>query len=73
MKSFCVIGAASMCLLVFTPARAEVHYPTQPCRVFVDTDWIQIPNQCGTVLRWYSRRLLLPPVKRSSYHYGPYE
>jgi hypothetical protein len=25
------------------------------------------------VLRWYSRRLLLPPAKRSSYHYGPYE
>ncbi len=68
MKSFCAIVAASMCLLTFTPARAEVRYPTQPCRVFVDTDWIQIPNQCGTVLRWYPRRLFLPPAKRSFYY-----
>lgn len=70
MKSFCAIVAASMCLLGFTPARAEVRYPTQPCRVFVDTDWIRIPNQCGTVLRWYPRRLFLSPVKRSFYGDG---
>jgi hypothetical protein len=26
---------------------AEVIYPTPPCRVFVDTDCVQTPGQCG--------------------------
>ena len=43
--------------LALTPARAAVLYPTLPCRVFVDTDYTQIPDQCGTLWRSYPRRL----------------
>lgn len=74
MKNFSAIAAASMCLLALTPAHAEVRYPAVPCRLFVDTDWVQIPNQCGSgnLMRWYPRRLFLPPVRRSFFH-GPYD
>jgi hypothetical protein len=36
-----------MLLLALTPTRAEVLRPKLPCRVFVDTDYTQIPGQCG--------------------------
>lgn len=58
MKSFCAILPTSMCLLALTPARAEERYPAVPCRVFVDTDWIQIPNQCGTGVALVSAQII---------------
>jgi hypothetical protein len=70
MKIPVAIVAASTLFVVVSSARAEVAYPL-PCRVFVDTDYIQIPGQCGTVLRWYPRRLFVRAARQSSY-YGPY-
>ena len=46
-----------MLLLALTPTRAEVLHPKLPCRVFVDTDYTQIPGQCGTVWRSYAPKL----------------
>jgi hypothetical protein len=46
-----------MFLLALTPTRAEVLHPKLPCRVFVDTDYTQIPGQRGTVWRSYARKL----------------
>jgi hypothetical protein len=66
-----VIVATSTLLLAFSPARAGVLYPL-PCRVYVDTDFIQIPGQCGTVLRTYPRRLFVRAARRSPYYDGPY-
>jgi hypothetical protein len=66
-----VIVAASTLLLAVSPARAEVVYPL-PCRVYVDTDFIQIPGQCATVLRTYPRRLFVRAARQSPYSYGPY-
>ena len=69
MKNLRVALAASVltmsiCLLVIAPARAEVFYPRSPCRIYVDTDFIGLPNQCGSAMRVYSRRTLLPHVRR---------
>jgi hypothetical protein len=58
MKIFLALAAATL-LLCAMPAHARIIYPTQPCRVFVDTDYTQIPDQCGTVGRWYPRRLFV--------------
>jgi hypothetical protein len=66
-----VIVAASTLLLAVSPARAAVLYPL-PCRVYVDTDFIQIPGQCGTVLRTYPRRLFVRASRQSPYYYGPH-
>jgi hypothetical protein len=71
MKIPVAIVATSALLLALSPARAEVLFPP-PCRVFVDTDFIQIPGQCGTVLRAYPRRLFVRAARQSPYHYGPY-
>jgi hypothetical protein len=58
-------------LLSLVPASAKTIYPTQPCRVYVDTDYTQIAEQCGTVGRFYPRRLFVRASRPSSY-YGPY-
>jgi hypothetical protein len=57
MKISAAIVTTSTMLLSLAPARAEVLYPMLPCRVFVDTDYIQIPRQCGIVWRSYPRKL----------------
>jgi hypothetical protein len=59
--------AAVLLLLVFAPARAYTIYPTSPCRVFVDTDYTRIAGQCGTVVRWYPRKLFMQAPRRYYY------
>jgi hypothetical protein len=59
--------AAVLLLLVLAPARAYTIYPTSPCRVFVDTDYIQMAGQCGTVVRWYPRKLFMQAPRRYYY------
>ena len=59
-------------LLSLMPASAKTTYPTQPCRVYVDTDYTQIAEQCGTVGRFYPRRLFVRASRPSSCYYGPY-
>jgi hypothetical protein len=54
-------------LLVPAPARAYTIYPTSPCRVFVDTDYTQIAGQCGTVARWYPRKLFMQAPRKYYY------
>jgi hypothetical protein len=67
MKISLALATATF-LHCLTPAHARIIYPTQPCRVFVDTDYTQIPDQCGTVGRWYPRRLFVG-VSRKQSHY----
>ena len=67
--SFALVTTATL-LLFQTPAFAGVIYPTRWCRVYDDTAFIQIPSQCGTVVRTYPRRLFLPAARRS-YYYCP--
>lgn len=46
------ILAMSMCLFAAAAARAEVYYLRgAPCRIYVDTDFIGLPDQCGTLAR----------------------
>ena len=54
-------------LLVPAPARAYTIYPTSPCRVFVDTDYTQMAGQCGTVARWYPRKLFMQAPRKYYY------
>jgi hypothetical protein len=65
--SFALVTTAAL-LLLQMPALAGTIYPTRPCRVYVDTDYIQIPEQCGTVARYYPRRLFLGEARRPSYY-----
>jgi hypothetical protein len=67
MKISLALATATLLLCVM-PAHARIIYPTQPCRVFVDTDYTQIPDQCGTVGRWYPRRLFLRTSKTARYY-----
>src|ERR1700719_4600707 len=68
--SFALVIATT--LLVFQmPARAGVTYPSQRCRVYDDTSFIQIPGQCGTVVPHYPRKLFLQASRRLSYYYYP--
>jgi hypothetical protein len=69
--SFALVTIASW-LLFQMPAVAGTIYPIRPCRVFVDTDYTQIPDQCGTVARYYPRRLFLRAATRPSYYYCPW-
>jgi hypothetical protein len=68
--SFALVTTATL-LLSLLPARADTIYPMLPCRVFVDTGYIQIPNQCGSAGQFYPRRLFLRAVRRPSYFYCP--
>jgi len=36
-------------LISHVPSSAGTIYPRQPCRVYLDTDYTQIAEQCGTV------------------------
>jgi hypothetical protein len=71
MKIFCVLATTATFLLCLVPARADTVYPTPPCRVFADTGYTQIAEQCGTVLRPYPRRLFTRAARRPWYCYGP--
>jgi len=52
MKVSLAIVTAATLLLSLVPASARTIYPTQPCGVYVDTDYTQIAEQCGTVGRF---------------------
>jgi hypothetical protein len=60
------ILAISVCLmpLAIAAANAEVFYPRGACRIYVDTDFIRLPNQCGTAIPAYSRTTFAPHVRR---------
>ena len=67
------ILAMSMCLFAAAAARAEVYYLRgAPCRIYVDTDFIGLPDQCGTLARIYSRNTFLPHVRRRYPFQGRY-
>jgi hypothetical protein len=72
MKVSLAIVTAAILLLSLVPASARTIYPTQPCRVYVDTDYTQIAEQCGTVGRFYYRRLFVRAARLSSNYYGLY-
>ncbi len=59
-------------LISHVPSRAGTVYPRQPCRVYVDTDYTQIAEQCGTVGPFYHRRLFLRVARQSPYYGGRY-
>ena len=71
MKVSRALATTALLLLSLMPARAGTVYPTLPCLVFVDTDYTQIAEQCGTVGRFYPRRLFLRAARRQSYYYCP--
>jgi len=52
-------------LISHVPSGAGTIYPRQPCRVYLDTDYTQIAEQCGTVGRFYQRKLFLRVARRS--------
>ncbi len=53
-------------LISHAPSGAGTIYPRQPCRVYVDTDYTQIAEQCGTVGRFYHRKLFLRVARQST-------
>jgi hypothetical protein len=69
--SFALVTTATL-LLFQVPAVAGTIYPSLPCRVYVDTDYIQTAEQCGTVSRFHPRRLFLQEARRPSYYYCPW-
>jgi hypothetical protein len=68
MKVSCALATAALLLLSVIPVRADVIYPTQRCRVYDDTAFIQIPGQCGTVVSFYPRKLFVRSPRRSLYY-----
>jgi hypothetical protein len=68
MKVSCALAAAALLTLSVIPLRAQVIYPTQGCRVYDDTAFIQIPDQCGTVVPYYPRKLFVRSPRRPLYY-----
>jgi len=71
MRISLALVTTAILLLLQMPALAGTIYPTLPCRVFVDTDYTQMAQQCGTVARFYPRRLFLRAARRPSHYYYP--
>ena len=69
MKVSCAFAIAALLVLSVIPAGAQTIYPTQRCRVYDDTAFIQIPDQCGTVVSYYPRRLFVRSPRRPLYYY----
>ena len=67
MKVCCALAAAALLLLSVIPVGAQTIYPTQRCRVYDDTAFVQIPDQCGTVVPYYPRRLFARSPRRPLY------
>jgi hypothetical protein len=65
---FAVLLATSL-LISLTSVHARTIYPTQRCHVYDDTSFIGIPGQCGTVLPYYPRRLILRSSRQLSHWY----
>jgi hypothetical protein len=68
MKVSCALAAAALLVLSVVPVRADVIYPTRWCRVYDDTAFTQIPDQCGTVVPYYPRKLFVRFPRRSLYY-----
>jgi hypothetical protein len=68
MKICFALAFTATFLLSLVPARADTIYPIQRCHVFDDTDYIQIAGQCGTVGRFYPRRLFVRAVRKLRYY-----
>jgi hypothetical protein len=66
VKILRAILAISVCLMlaVIATAHAEVFYPRGACRIYVDTDLIRLPNQCGTAIPAHSRTLFASHIRR---------
>jgi hypothetical protein len=60
----------AMLLISHVPSRAGTIYPRQPCRVYVDSDYTRIAEQCGTVGPFYHRKLFLWAARKSPYYCG---
>jgi hypothetical protein len=60
------ILAISVCLMpaAIAAANAEVFYSRGACRIYVDTDFIRLPNQCGMAIPVYSRMTFTPHLRR---------
>jgi len=60
------ILAISACLMpaAMATAQAEVFYLRGPCRIYVDTDFIRLPKQCGTAMPVYLRATFAPHMRR---------
>ena len=69
MKVYCALAAAALLVLSVIPVGAQTIYPTQRCRVYDDTAFIQIPGQCGTVVSYYPRRLFVRSSRRPLYYH----
>ena len=69
MKVCCALAVAALLVLSAIPVDAQTIYPTQRCRVYDDTAFIQIPDQCGTVVPYYPRRLFSRSPRRPLYCY----
>jgi hypothetical protein len=72
MKTSLAFATAAALLFSLVPAGAGTIYPIPPCRVYDDTVFIQIPDQCGTVVPFYPRKLFLRSSRKLSYYYYPY-
>jgi hypothetical protein len=70
MKIPCRLVTIATLLLCLVPARADTVYPTPPCRIFTDTGYTQIAEQCGMIVRPYPRRLFTQAARRPWYCYG---
>lgn len=64
MKTICAVAAALSLLFAVPQARAGVFYPRVQCRIYVDTDFIGLPNQCGGALSVYSRGTFVQHMRR---------
>jgi hypothetical protein len=71
MKTSLALATVVPFLLSLVPAGAGTIYPIQPCRVYDDTAFIQIPDQCGTVVPFYPRRLFVRAARKPWFYYGP--
>jgi len=63
LRAILVISACLMPAAI-TTADADVFYPRGPCRIYADTDFIRLPNQCGTTMPVYWRTTFAPHVRR---------
>jgi hypothetical protein len=66
VKILRAILAISVCLMpAIATAHAEVFYPRGACRIYVDTDLIRLPKQCGTTaIPAHSRTIFASHIRR---------
>ena len=69
MKVYCALATTALLVLSVIPVRAQTIYPARGCRVYDDTPFIQIPVQCGTIVRSYPRKLFLRSPRQPLYSY----